>query len=274
MAKLTIENLHVSIKGTEILKGVNLSVNAGETVALLGPNGHGKSTLFSTIMGHPLYEVTAGRILLDDLDVLSLSPDERSKAGFFLGMQYPAEIPGLNSADFYKAAMNAHREKPLALFQFYRELEKAYQEMGIPLSLSQRNLNEGFSGGEKKRNEILQMRLLSPKFAMLDEVDSGLDVDAINLVANAIIAEQKRGTSFLLISHYARLLDLVEPSRSAVLVNGRIVAEGGPELFKRIDKEGYEWIKRDLGISIEKEDAFEANKVSLGACATKLGTKS
>jgi len=272
MAKLTIENLHVSVKGNEILRGINLVLNSGETLALLGPNGHGKSTLFSAIMGHPFYEVTEGRILLDNIDVLSLSPDERSKAGLFLGMQYPAEIPGLNSADFYKAAINAHREKSLSVFEFYRELEKAYGEMGIPLSLSQRNLNEGFSGGEKKRNEILQMRLLSPRFAMLDEVDSGLDVDAMNLVANAIIAEQKRGTSFLLISHYARLLDLIKPTRSAVLVNGRIVIDGGPEIFKRIDKEGYEWIKRELDISLEKEDSFVSNSVSIGACATKLGT--
>ncbi len=270
MANLIIENLCVSVKGTPILKGVNLAVKQGETLALLGPNGHGKSTLLAAIMGNPNFEVTGGNITLDGKDVFSMSVDERSKAGLFLAMQYPAEIPGLNSAEFYKAAMNARREKPLGVFEFYRILEKAYQELEIPFEMSKRNLNEGFSGGEKKRNEILQMRLLSPKIAMLDEIDSGLDVDAMNIVAKAIEEEQKKGTGFLVISHYARLYHMIHPSRAAVLVNGRIVLEGGPEIIERIDKEGYEWLKKDYGIRLEKEEEKSFAGVSIGACATKV----
>ena len=157
MSELIIKNLHVAVKGKEILKGVDLTIQEGETIALLGPNGHGKSTLLAAIMGNPNYDVTEGEIRLDGQDVLALPVEERSKAGIFLAMQYPAEIPGVNSADFYKAAMNAHREKPMKLFEFYRSLETAYKEMGIPFEMSNRNLNEGFSGGEKKRNEILQL---------------------------------------------------------------------------------------------------------------------
>lgn len=272
MANLVIENLYVAVKGTPILKGVNLTVKQGETLALLGPNGHGKSTLLAAIMGNPNFEVMSGSITLDDKDVFKMSVDERSKAGLFLAMQYPAEIPGLNSAEFYKAAMNARREKPLGVFEFYRILEKAYQELGIPFEMSKRNLNEGFSGGEKKRNEILQMRLLSPKIAMLDEIDSGLDVDAMNIVAKAIEEEQRKGTGFLVISHYARLYHMIHPTRAAILVNGRIVLEGGPEIIERIDKEGYEWLKKEHGIRLEKEDENSFAGVSIGACATKVKT--
>lgn len=270
MANLVIENLCVAVKGTPILRGVNLSLKQGETLALLGPNGHGKSTLLAAIMGNPNFEVTSGSITLDGKDVLSMPVDERSKEGLFLAMQYPAEIPGLNSAEFYKAAMNARREKPLGVFEFYRVLEKAYKELGIPFEMSKRNLNEGFSGGEKKRNEILQMRLVSPKLAMLDEIDSGLDVDAMNIVAKAIEEEQTKGTGFLVISHYARLYHMIHPSRAAVLVNGKIVLEGGPEIIERIDKEGYEWLKSEYGVRLEKEDENSFAGVSIGACATKV----
>ncbi len=272
MAKLIIKDLYVSVKGTSILRGLNLELDEGETVALLGPNGHGKSTLIAVIMGDPKFTVDGGSITFDGQDVLALSPDKRSQLGLFLGMQYPAEIPGLNSADFYKAAMNSHREKPMALFQFYRELEKAYKEVGIPFEMNSRNLNEGFSGGEKKRNEILQMRLLKPRFAMLDEIDSGLDVDAIQIVSQAIVEEEKKGRGFLVVSHYARLYDLIHPSRAAVMVNGKIVLEGGPELIQKIDKEGYEWIASELGIKVEKEQQ-PMNKVSIGVCATREATK-
>src|SRR5574344_517798 len=185
MAQLVIKNLQVAVQGQPILRGVNLTVSEGETVALLGPNGHGKSTLLAAIMGNPAYTVTGGSIELDGQDILKMTPDLRSKAGLFLAMQYPSEIPGLNSADFLKAAMNTHREKPMSLFEFYNSLQNAYKDMGIPFEMSKRNLNEGFSGGEKKRNEILQMRLLKPKIAMLDEIDSGLDVDAMQIVAKA-----------------------------------------------------------------------------------------
>lgn len=272
MSTLEIKNLHVSVGTKEILRGVNLSLNDNETLALLGPNGHGKSTLLAAIMGNPNFTVTEGSITLDGEDVLAMSVDQRSKAGLFLAMQYPAEIPGVNSADFLKAAMNAHREKPMSLFEFYRSVEKAYKDMGIPFEMSTRNLNEGFSGGEKKRNEILQMKLLKPKFALLDEIDSGLDVDAMQIVAQAIRDEQAAGRGFLVISHYARLYDMISPTRSAVMVNGKIAVEGGPEIIKKIDTRGYEWIKEELGIEIEKEEK-PMNQQSIGVCATHEAIK-
>lgn len=272
MSSLVIKNLHASVKDVEILKGVNLEIKDGETLALLGPNGHGKSTLLAVIMGNPRYTVTEGEITYEGKDVLTMTPDQRSKIGLFLAMQYPAEIPGLNSADFYKAAMNAHREKPMSLFQFYNSLQTAYKDMGIPFEMSKRNLNEGFSGGEKKRNEILQMELLEPKIAMLDEIDSGLDVDAMNVVADTIKKQQAKGTAFLMISHYARLLEMVKPTRTAILINGRIVLEGGPDLYEKVDKQGYEWLKYELNINVEKEVGATMNDVSIGACATRIGT--
>lgn len=268
MSTLKIENLHVSVQDHEILKGVDLELNEGETLALLGPNGHGKSTLLAAIMGNPNYAVTEGSITLDGQDVLAMSVDQRSKSGIFLAFQYPSEIPGVNSADFLKAAMNARRQKPMSLFEYYSKLQKAYKETGIPFEMSNRNLNEGFSGGEKKRNEILQMKLLDPKFALLDEIDSGLDVDAINIVAKSIEEEQAKGRGFLVISHYARLYDLIHPTRVAIMINGRIRVNGDPSLIERIDREGYEWIKRELGIEIEKENPG-MNNVSIGVCAAK-----
>lgn len=268
MSTLKIENLHVSVQDHEILKGVDLELNEGETLALLGPNGHGKSTLLAAIMGNPNYNVTEGSITLDGQDVLAMSVDQRSKAGIFLAFQYPSEIPGVNSADFLKAAMNARRQKPMSLFEYYSKLQKAYKETGIPFEMSNRNLNEGFSGGEKKRNEILQMKLLDPKFALLDEIDSGLDVDAINIVAKSIEEEQAKGRGFLVISHYARLYDLIYPTRVAIMINGRIRVNGDSTLIERIDREGYEWIKRELGIEIEKENPG-MNNVSIGVCAAK-----
>lgn len=272
MSTLRIENLHVAVKDKEILRGVNLSLNEGETLALLGPNGHGKSTLLAAIMGNPTYTVTEGSVYLDDIDVLALPVHERSKAGLFLAMQNPSEIPGVNSAEFLKAAMNARREKPMSLFEHYSKLQKAYKEMGIPFEMSNRNLNEGFSGGEKKRNEILQMKLLEPKFAMLDEIDSGLDVDALQVVAKAIGEEQAKGRGFLVVSHYARLYELIHPTRTAIMINGRIEVEGGPDLMKRIDQEGYEWIKKELGIKVEKEEKTMST-VSIGVCATAERSK-
>lgn len=269
MERLDIIDLHASVDGISILRGVNLSIKKGESLALLGPNGHGKSTLLGLIMGNPRFHLDGGKIILDGEDITNLGPDERSKRGLFLAMQNPSEIPGLNSADFLKAAMNAHRVKPLTLFEFYRKMEAAYKEMGIPLEMSKRNLNEGFSGGEKKRNEILQMLLLDPSLAMLDEIDSGLDVDAINVVAKAINEAAAKGTSFLVVSHYARLYRMLKPTRAAIMVNGRIAVDGDPSLIERVDREGYEWIKRELGIEIEKEIAPSMNQVSIGVCATK-----
>ena len=272
MSLLKIENLHANVEGKEILKGVNLTISEGETVALLGPNGHGKSTLLNVIMGHPRYEVTQGSIYFDDKDVLSLSIDERSKLGLFLGMQSPSEIPGVINSDFLKAAVNARSDKPISTYNFYKILDKATKELKMPFDLATRSLNEGFSGGEKKRNEILQLELLQPKIAMLDEIDSGLDVDAMQVVADVIKKEQSEGKGFLVISHYARLYDLIKPSRAVVMINGRIVLDGGPEIFKRIDQTGYEFIKTEYGVNIEKEDV-EMNKVSIGTCAVKDAIK-
>ncbi len=269
MERLDIIDLHASVDGVHILRGVNLSLSKGDSLALLGPNGHGKSTLLAVIMGNPRFHVDSGKILLDGEDITDLSPDQRSRKGLFLAMQNPSEVPGLNSADFLKAAMNAHREKPLRLFEFYRSLEQAYDKMGIPFEMSKRNLNEGFSGGEKKRNEILQMLLLHPELAMLDEIDSGLDVDAIGVVASAIGEEAAKGMSFLIVSHYARLYHLLNPNRAAIMVNGRIAVDGDPSLINRIDQEGYEWLKSELDIQIEKEIEPEMNQVSIGVCATK-----
>lgn len=271
MSRLSIENLHVAVKGNEILRGVDLIVEEGQTLALLGPNGHGKSTLLGAIMGNPIYEITEGSVTLDGVDILSLPVDERAKAGLFLAMQYPPEIPGVNSIDFLKAAMNSRREKPLRTLQMYSALQSAYKEMGIPFEMSSRNLNEGFSGGEKKRNEILQMKLLEPKFAMLDEIDSGLDVDAMQVVAKAIRDEQEKGRGFLVVSHYARLYDMIHPTHVAIMVNGRIAVTGGPELIQKIDTRGYEWIKTELGIEVEKQSAM--NKQSIGVCAAHVGTE-
>lgn len=270
MSKLVIKNLHVSVEGKEILKGIDLQINDGDMLALLGPNGHGKSTLLAAIMGNPHFEVTEGSILFDDKDVLSMSVDERSKVGLFLGFQNPYEIPGVVSADFYKSMINVRNEEKLSLYKFYKVLNQASKDVKIPMELVNRSLNDGFSGGEKKRNEILQMLLLDPSFAMLDEIDSGLDVDAINIVSECINKQHEKGTAFIVISHYARLFDLIKPNRAAVIVNGRIAVDGGPEIFKRIDHEGYEWIKTELGISIEKE---ENKPVSIGVCATKEAVK-
>ena len=247
MSTLVIKDLYVNVGEKEILKGVNLTMNTGEVHAIMGPNGNGKSTLLSAIMGHPKYIVTKGSITLDGENVLSMSVDERSRKGLFLGMQYPAEIPGVTNSDFLKSVMNARREKPMKLFQFIRALDKNIQALEMDENLAHRYLNEGFSGGEKKRNEILQMKLLEPKFALLDEIDSGLDVDALRVVSEAI--NSMRGDNFgvAMVSHYERLFELVKPSHVHVLVAGKIVMDGGYELVEKIDREGYDWVK-ELGV--------------------------
>ena len=272
MKELIIKDLHVSVEDKEILKGVNLTINANETIALLGPNGHGKSTLLAAIMGNPKYKVTQGSITLDGEDVLAMKVDERARKGVFLEMQYQSEVRGVVNADFLKAAINARRENPIKLFEFYRSLESASKKMHISMDMAQRFLNEGFSGGEKKRNEILQMLLFNPDLSMLDEIDSGLDVDALVCVSDAIKECQQKGMSFLVISHYARLYQLIQPTRVAVMINGKIAVEGGKEIIDRIDTQGYEWIKYELGIEIEKEDN-SMNKTSIGVCATREATK-
>lgn len=272
MSKIVIKDLHAEVEGKEILKGINLVINEGETVALLGPNGHGKSTLLNVIMGHPKYKVTKGSIMFDDIDILSMTTDERARCGLFLGMQNPSEVSGVINSDFLRAAVNARREKPISTYNFYKVLDKATKDVKMPFDLATRSLNEGFSGGEKKRNEILQMILLEPKIAMLDEIDSGLDVDAIQIVADVIKQEQAKGRGFLVISHYARLFDLIQPTRAVVIINGRVAIDGDPETIKRIDTTGYEFIKTELGIEIAKEET-QMNTVSIGSCAVKEAIK-
>lgn len=270
MSVLSIKDLHVAIGDKEILKGINLTINTGETHALMGPNGNGKSTLLGTIMGHPKYKVTQGTITLDGEDVLSMSVDERSRKGLFLGMQYPQEIPGVTNSDFLRSAMNARREKPLSLYQFIKAMDHATEDLEMDGNLAHRYLNEGFSGGEKKRNEILQMKLLEPKFALLDEIDSGLDVDALRIVAdniNEMRETKKEDFGLVMVSHYERLYELVKPTHVHVLVDGNIVVEGGFELIEKINNEGYEWVKKELGIELEKEDK---DVVSIGVCGHKV----
>ena len=270
MSVLSIKDLHVAIGDKEILKGINLIINTGETHALMGPNGNGKSTLLGTIMGHPKYKVTQGTITLDGEDVLSMSVDERSRKGLFLGMQYPQEIPGVTNSDFLRSAMNARREKPLSLYQFIKAMDHATEDLEMDGNLAHRYLNEGFSGGEKKRNEILQMKLLEPKFALLDEIDSGLDVDALRIVAdniNEMRETKKEDFGLVMVSHYERLYELVKPTHVHVLVDGNIVVEGGFELIEKINNEGYEWVKKELGIELEKEDE---DVVSIGVCGHKV----
>lgn len=226
---LEIKDLHVSIEDKEILKGVNLTVNTGEIHAIMGPNGTGKSTLSSAIMGHPSYEVTQGEVLLDGVNILELEVDERAKAGLFLAMQYPSEITGVTNADFMRSAINAKREEgqEINLMQFIKKLDKEMDFLDIDQDMAQRYLNEGFSGGEKKRNEILQLMMLEPKFAILDEIDSGLDIDALKVVSKGI--NQMRGEDFgaLMITHYQRLLNYITPDKVHVMYGGKVVKSGG-----------------------------------------------
>ncbi len=272
MATLSIKDLHAEVEGKEILKGVNLTINGGETHAIMGPNGTGKSTLASVIMGHPKYTVTKGEVFLDGQNVLEMSVDERSRAGLFLGMQHPAEVPGVTNSDFIKTAMNARQEqgKSVSLFKFIRELDHAVTDLKMNEDLPHRYLNEGFSGGEKKRNEILQMKMLRPSIAVLDEIDSGLDVDALKIVGENVTKMKNDDLGLLLITHYQRLLDYIKADTVHVMMKGKIVKSGGQEIIKRIDTEGYDWIKEELGIEdvrvIEDE---EEKRVMLGTCATK-----
>lgn len=270
MSCLKIDDLHVDVDGKQILKGVNLEIHEHETHALMGPNGNGKSTLLAAIMGNPKYHVTRGSITLDGQDVLAMEVDERSKAGLFLGMQYPSEVSGVTNSDFLRAAMNARRERPIPLFTFIREMEKTVKEMEMKPDLAHRFLNEGFSGGEKKRNEIVQMKMLKPSIAMLDEIDSGLDVDALKLVAKMIHEMQiEQGMGLVVVSHYARFLDLLKPTHAHVLVDGAIVVSGGSELIEKIDQEGYDWIEKEYHVQVIKEEKKKVALLQQCAAGTK-----
>ncbi|KKK39358.1 iron ABC transporter ATP-binding protein [Mesobacillus campisalis] len=250
---LSIKDLHVEIEGKEILKGVNLEIKGGEIHAIMGPNGTGKSTLSSAIMGHPKYEVTSGSITLDGENVLEMEVDERARAGLFLAMQYPSEISGVTNADFLRSAINSRREEgqEISLMKFIRQMDSKMEFLEMDPNMAQRYLNEGFSGGEKKRNEILQLMMLEPKIAILDEIDSGLDIDALKVVSNGI--NEMRGSDFgcLIITHYQRLLNYITPDHVHVMMQGKVVKSGGPELAQRLEAEGYDWIKQELGIEDE-----------------------
>ncbi len=277
MKNLAIENLHVSVDDKEILHGVSLNVNEGEIHALMGPNGNGKSTLLAAIMGNPNYKVTSGSITWDGKDVLAMSVDERSKAGLFLAMQYPQEIPGVTNSDFLRAAMNVRRETPIPLFQFIKAMEKTIKDLDMREDLAHRFLNEGFSGGEKKRNEVVQMEMLKPSLAMLDELDSGLDVDAMRIVGDAINnlkAETNMG--LIIVSHYERFFELIRPEYTHVLVDGRVVLEGDGDLARRIDHDGYDWIYKEYHVkpTAEEEDPYKRKSVgTLGSCAVRTAAE-
>ncbi|MEK3724851.1 Fe-S cluster assembly ATPase SufC [Paenibacillus sp. FSL H8-0034] len=251
--EFTIDGLKATVEGKEILKGLNLTMKGGEIHAIMGPNGTGKSTLASTIMGHPKYEVTEGAITLNGEDVLEMAVDERARAGIFLAMQYPSEITGVTNADFLRSAINARREEgsEISLIRFIRQMESKMKELEMNPEFMHRYLNEGFSGGEKKRNEILQMLLLEPSVVILDEIDSGLDIDALRIVAAGVNAMRSEDRSFLIITHYQRLLNYVKPDFVHVMMQGRIVKSGGPELAERLENDGYDWIKEELGIDDE-----------------------
>ena len=265
MSKLSVKDLHVSVDDIEILKGLNLEINDGEVHALIGPNGHGKSTLLSTIMGHPRYKVTKGSIYFNDQDVLKMSVDERSKAGIFLAMQYPLEINGVSNMDFLKSAINAHQDKPVSLYKFIKDFENYSKEVGFNLDMATRHLNEGFSGGEKKRNEILQMRFLNPSLSLIDEIDSGLDVDGLEMIAKAINSMIDGKFSCLIISHYSKLYKLIKPTHVHIIVDGKIVTSGDSSLIDRVDQEGYKWVEKEFNVSLNKE----SKRISIGTCSVK-----
>ena len=246
MATLEIRDLHVSVtaqagESQEILRGVNLTVAAGQTHAIMGPNGSGKSTLAYSIAGHPKYQVTSGTVTLDGEDVLAMSVDARARAGLFLAMQYPVEVPGVTVSNFLRTAVTAVRGEAPRVRDFIKEMNRAMKDLSIDPAFAQRNLNEGFSGGEKKRHEILQLQLLNPKIAILDETDSGLDIDALKVVAEGVNAYREAADhGVLLITHYTRILRYVRPDFVHVFVGGKIVAEGGPELADELEASGYE----------------------------------
>lgn len=246
--ELKINELKVSVEGKEILKGISLDIKGGEVHAIMGPNGAGKSTLSATLMGHPKYIVTAGGVNLNGEDLLAMATDERARQGIFLAMQYPSEISGVTNADFLRSAINAKRGKgnEISLIKFIREMEKAMKFLGIDESFAQRYVNEGFSGGEKKRNEILQMMLLEPQMVLLDEIDSGLDIDALKIVSMGVNEMRSAERGFLIITHYQRLLDYIRPDFVHIMMEGRIVRTGGPELAEKVEAEGYEWLRAEL----------------------------
>ncbi len=252
---LTVRNLHAAINGKEILRGINLDVKPGEVHAIMGPNGSGKSTLSMVLAGNPAYEVTEGTATFRGKNLLDMAPEVRSHEGIFLGFQYPVEIPGVSMVNFMRAAVNAKREflhlPPMSATEFLKLMREKRAVVELDNKLASRSVNEGFSGGEKKRNEIFQMAMLEPKLAILDETDSGLDVDALRIVADGVNKLKSAENSTIVITHYQRLLDYLQPEFIHVLYKGRIVKSGGPDLAREIEKRGFDWIKEEVD---NKED--------------------
>jgi Fe-S cluster assembly ATP-binding protein len=248
---LSIKNLHANIEGKEILKGISLEVKAGEVHAIMGPNGSGKSTLANVLAGNEKYEVTEGKVIFNGQNLLEQSAEERARNGIFLSFQYPIEIPGVSMVNFLKTAVNEHRKHkgldPLTASQFLKLMKEKEKIVEISSSLTNRSVNEGFSGGEKKRNEIFQMAMLEPKLAILDETDSGLDIDALRIVANGVNKLKSPENATIVVTHYQRLLDYIVPDFVHVLYNGRIVKSAGKELALELEEKGYDWIKKELG---------------------------
>ena len=245
---LKIVNLHAEVAegGIEILRGVNLEINEGEIHAIMGPNGSGKSTLSKVISGHPAYEVTDGDVLFRGESILDMEPDERAKAGIFLAFQYPVEIPGVSIANFLRTALNSHRGEDIDIFEFSELLESKMEMLGMDPAFAERSVNDGFSGGEKKRNEILQLAMLQPSLAVMDETDSGLDIDALKIVSagiNTVKANRSNDMAVLLITHYQRMLNYIAPDYVHVMLAGRVIRSGGPELALELEERGYEWAR-------------------------------
>jgi Fe-S cluster assembly ATP-binding protein len=249
MSELVIKNLHARVEDIEILKGVDLTIKSGEVHAVMGPNGTGKSTLAYALMGHPKYEVTAGEATLDGENLLEMDPNERSAIGLFLAFQYPIAVPGVSVANFLRTAINAHRkyrdpeDKGITIPEFRKKLKEKLALLKMDESFAGRYLNDGFSGGEKKRVEILQMATLEPKISILDETDSGLDIDALKIVADGVNTISKENQGVLVITHYQRILNYIKPDYVHVMLNGKLVQSGGPELALRLEEEGYEWLR-------------------------------
>jgi len=247
MILLEIKDLHVSVNGKEILKGVDLMIRAGEVHAVMGPNGSGKSTLSNVLVGHPAFTVTKGLVLYKGNDLLRMSPEERSRKGIFLSFQYPVEIPGVSMVNFMRAAVNAHRAcqglDPVSATDFLKMMREKREMVAMDSKLTGRSVNEGFSGGEKKRNEIFQMAMLNPSLSILDETDSGLDIDALRVVASGVNQLKTQDNAIIVITHYQRLLDYIKPDIVHVLYQGRIVKTAGPELALELEEKGYDWLK-------------------------------
>ncbi|RTE87086.1 MULTISPECIES: Fe-S cluster assembly ATPase SufC [Gammaproteobacteria] len=245
---LSIKNLHVSVEDKEILKGLNLEISEGEVHAIMGPNGAGKSTLGYLLSGREGYEATSGNVVFAERDLLDLEVDERAQAGLFLAFQYPVEIPGVSNMEFMKESVNAVREargeEAYTAAEFLKLAKEACKHVNLPLDFLKRGVNEGFSGGEKKRNEIMQLILLQPKLAILDESDSGLDIDALKVVAEGVNSQRDGKRSFIVVTHYQRLLDFIEPDFVHILADGKIVKSGGPELAKEVEASGYAWLEK------------------------------